>query len=165
MLVRINANKKHTFKTRNGYCLNPSATRLATRFSIHAFATARERAVTLVTSLMSLVMYRHLVFHLGPLSPATYTGNQYYSASPDWFRSDDGNMDYQRWTSLTSEVGSSNMAQNSPDPDRDLASYQNSLGKEASFEAFINAIVSQGKYHWDSAYTADAVNQYLRAGF
>lgn len=55
--------------------------------------------------------------------------------------------------------------QNYPDPNRTLASYNASLGGEQSFEAFIEAARNRGLQEWDERYTADAVNDYIRAGF
>ena len=94
-----------------------------------------------------------------------YTNNKYYSQSTRWFQTDAGQIDYMEWLNLSSETGSSNTQHGFSDPVRDLATYQASLGKEATFDAFIRAVVQQGKHHWDPAYTADAVNNHIRSGF
>lgn len=52
-----------------------------------------------------------------------------------------------------------------PDPDRDLADYQASLGESASFAAFIVEARRQRRGYWRRAYTAIAVGDYVRAGF
>jgi hypothetical protein len=52
-----------------------------------------------------------------------------------------------------------------PDPTRTLADYNASLGGERSFEAFIEAARSRGLQQWDTRYTAEAINNYIRAGF
>lgn len=52
-----------------------------------------------------------------------------------------------------------------PDPGRTLADYNAHLGGERSFEAFIDKARSRGLQEWDERYTADAINDYIRAGF
>ena len=52
-----------------------------------------------------------------------------------------------------------------PDPERTLADYNASLGGEESFEAFIQKVRNRGLQQWDERYTADAINDYIRAGF
>ncbi len=52
-----------------------------------------------------------------------------------------------------------------PDPDRTLADYNASLGGERSFEAFIETARNRGLQEWDVRYTADGINDYIRAGF
>ena len=54
---------------------------------------------------------------------------------------------------------------NYPDPGRTLADYNAYLGGERSFEAFIQAARSRGLQEWDARYSADAINDYVRAGF
>ena len=51
------------------------------------------------------------------------------------------------------------------DPDRDIPSYHQSLGGEASIEAFLNGARAQERGHWCAEYTADEVNAWIRAGF
>ena len=51
------------------------------------------------------------------------------------------------------------------DPNRNLATYQASLGRRATFEAFICEARRQSKFYWRQEYTAALVNNYLREGF
>lgn len=51
------------------------------------------------------------------------------------------------------------------DPERSVASYNGTLGGEATFEAFANEVRKQSKTNWRKEYTAQAVNAYIRAGF
>jgi len=51
------------------------------------------------------------------------------------------------------------------DPDRDVASYMQSIGKQASLEAFIDAARNRPRGQWVEAYTSHGVNTYIREGF
>ena len=51
------------------------------------------------------------------------------------------------------------------DPERSVASYNKSLGGEATFDAFANEVRKQSKTNWRKEYTAQAINAYIRAGF
>lgn len=51
------------------------------------------------------------------------------------------------------------------DPDRDLASYNASLGGASSMEAFLEIAMSRPWGTWDHRYTAQAINAYIREGF
>ncbi|MEM9417861.1 MAG: right-handed parallel beta-helix repeat-containing protein [Planctomycetota bacterium] len=55
-----------------------------------------------------------------------------------------------------------------PDPDRDVASYLTTLGvsaDEASLEAFLDTARTRPRGVWWPAYSAEAVNAYIRKGF
>jgi hypothetical protein len=57
------------------------------------------------------------------------------------------------------------MASSYPDPNRSLASYHATLGGAPTTDAFLVEARKQGKDNWRTAYTAKAVNAYIRAGF
>ena len=69
------------------------------------------------------------------------------------------------WLTATGETNA--LVQQVPfvDPNRTIATYMASLGQQASYQAFIDQALMQSKYDWDEAYTARAVNAYIRAGF
>ena len=52
-----------------------------------------------------------------------------------------------------------------PDPDRDIAAYMTSIGETATLEAFLAEARQQSKANWRPAYTAGAVNAWVREGF
>lgn len=52
-----------------------------------------------------------------------------------------------------------------PDPTRTLGSYNQTLGGDKSFDAFMNVVLNRPLGTWDKRYTADAINNYIRAGF
>jgi hypothetical protein len=52
-----------------------------------------------------------------------------------------------------------------PAPGRTLGDYNQSLGGERSFEAFMDVVLARPVGTWDKKYTANAINTYIRAGF
>ena len=52
-----------------------------------------------------------------------------------------------------------------PDPGRTVGTYMAFLGGQPTFDAFLAAVRTQAKGHWDPALTAPAVNDYVRAGY
>ncbi|MBR57318.1 MAG: hypothetical protein CMH54_04590 [Myxococcales bacterium] len=106
-----------------------------------------------------------IIKHLGPIEAVFYASNQYYTPNSHWYHTDGGYLDYATWLGDTGELGSTDTQLSFTDPDRNLASYHESIGKEGTYEAFLEAVVLQRRHHWDPAYTAEAVNAYLRAGF
>ncbi|WLT30367.1 chitobiase/beta-hexosaminidase C-terminal domain-containing protein [Geothrix sp. PMB-07] len=51
------------------------------------------------------------------------------------------------------------------DGNRSVASYNQLQGGPGTLDAFISEVRAQSKDHWQDAYTAHAVNTYIRAGF
>ena len=54
---------------------------------------------------------------------------------------------------------------NFSEPGRTLADYNQSLGGEKDFDAFMKKVLNRPLQSWDSRYTADSINNYIRAGF
>lgn len=55
--------------------------------------------------------------------------------------------------------------QSYPDPGRTLANYSAHLGHAQSFDTFMNIVLTRPLQTWDEKYTANAINNYIRAGF
>ncbi len=99
-------------------------------------------------------------------------GNTYWSTSPDsdamwsqgWF-SISHSVSMSEWLETTGERNAVAEQVQFLDPDRTIESYMESLGEIASYQAFIDKALMQSKYNWDEAYTAPAVNAYIREGF
>ncbi len=100
------------------------------------------------------------------LNASTITGNAYNShvASDAWFRVDGQSMPFSEWLETSSETSAQTTDVTFEDPTRSIASYNASLGGAATFEAFIAEARKQSRDQWRLAYTADAVNDYIRAG-
>ena len=108
-----------------------------------------------------------LVDQAGSFADVTYQDNKYFStaSATAWFRVNGSNQSYAQWLSASGETGSSAGALTYPDPVRDETTYQASLGGIPTFAAFIAEARQQGKAFWRLDYTADAINDYIRAGF
>jgi hypothetical protein len=65
-----------------------------------------------------------------------------------------------KWRNETEGTG-----QSYPDPGRTLADYNAQLGHAHSFDAFMNMVLARPLQTWDEKYTANAINNYIRAGF
>ena len=51
------------------------------------------------------------------------------------------------------------------DSGRSIESYMTSIGETGTMENFILKIKSQNRYNWDTRFTAETVNGYIKAGF
>lgn len=52
-----------------------------------------------------------------------------------------------------------------PDPNRDAGTYAGTLGLTATLDGLMAAVLTNCKDNWNVSYTADALNDYIRAGF
>jgi len=100
------------------------------------------------------------------LAAGTFTKNLYDSgASSAPFRAGGKGVDFAGWQAAAGDVGASFAALGYSDPGRTVESYMATLGKPATLDAFIAAAEAQSKQNWKPAYTAAAVNAYVRAGY
>lgn len=100
------------------------------------------------------------------LSGYILQNNKYYSVSPSGERYTLNGNDIPDTTWFSNTGDDSTFEQHSfPDPTRSVETYMASLGEIATIDAFIAKARAQGRYSWDTHYTADAVNDYIRAGF
>ena len=109
------------------------------------------------------------------LTPYSFSGNTYYNAGP--YNSEDTNngfafidngniLDtYSQWLTLSGETGSQIEQVAYSDPNRTLESYDVTLGGASALYPIYAAIRSQSKNTWNPAYTAEAINDYIRNGF
>lgn len=103
-----------------------------------------------------------------PYAPGSFLieDNQYFSLRnpTQMFQIDNLNYDLTSWQNLTGDNSVEGLV-TFDDPDRNLSTYQVSLGGTATFEAFMEEARKQSKDNWREAYTARAVNDYMREGF
>jgi len=109
------------------------------------------------------------------LAPYSFSGNTYYNAGPyngnnsnnGFAFVDTGNIldTYNQWLTRSGETGSQIKQIAYPDPNRTLESYDVTLGGASSLNPIFAAIRSQSRASWNPAYTAEAVNDYIRNGF
>jgi hypothetical protein len=99
-------------------------------------------------------------------NPATYTysNNLYYSKKSKPFQVNGVDQTLASWISLTQESNAQFQKLNYVDPNRTIASYNATLGGEATTEAFLAAARNQNA-SWDPNLSAAAVGHYIRAGF
>jgi len=99
-----------------------------------------------------------------PLSGFTYSGNRYYSSADasTWF-SPGGTI--AGWVTAVGETGHIITEITYPDATRTVKTYNVTLGGTASTPEFMAAAIAQSRQNWRTEYTADAVNDYIRAGF
>ncbi|MGD0137636.1 MAG: right-handed parallel beta-helix repeat-containing protein [Tepidisphaeraceae bacterium] len=94
-----------------------------------------------------------------------FQNNHYASGLAKPFRIADHDLDLRAWMAQTGETPDSSRIQ-FLDPSRDIASYAKSIGlADATLEGFLAAAREQRRGHWDNRLTAQAVNDYIRAGF
>ena len=75
-----------------------------------------------------------------------------------------GVKSFDAWCTLTGD--DSVFAEHTfPDPTRSIETYMQHLGQTATIDAFIAKIRAQDRFNWDTDYTAEVVNDWLRAGF
>jgi hypothetical protein len=95
----------------------------------------------------------------------SFQNNHYVLEAARPFRIAKLDLDLADWrgqTGDTSDLAAAKFA----DPSRDIVSYAKSIGlSDASLEGFLAAAREQRRGHWDQRLTAQAVNEYIRAGF
>jgi hypothetical protein len=107
-----------------------------------------------------------MVYQSGDFEEVSYYDNTYYTIDSSSFARVNGEyMTYGEWISSSGETGATNEEIDFTDPDRTVETYHNSLGGDGTFEGFIEEARQQSKANWNNAYTASAVNDYIREGF
>jgi len=139
------------YNWRNGYINIPTTN----------YSNVRVEGNILQDLLYASVLQRHG----GPLGSITYANNVYFSNASNWFYANGSTVNLDGWRSFSGEAGARAEKVRFVDPDRDVAGYHATLGKPASLEAFIAEARKQSKTNWRPAYTAAAVNDYIRKGF
>ncbi|MDA8020741.1 MAG: hypothetical protein MPN21_25155 [Thermoanaerobaculia bacterium] len=77
-----------------------------------------------------------------------------------------GPVSFETWQAEVGDTTSTVESPGFPDPDRDIARYHDEvLGAASSYEAFVAAAREQRRGNWQDAYTARAVNDWVRQGF
>ena len=97
----------------------------------------------------------------------TFRGNTYFSAadSRQWFTIAGRDLSFDEWVVEVGEEGAQQKNVNFPDPSRGIEAYMESLGKPATFEAFIAEVRQQSKSNWRQEFTAPVINDWIRDGF
>ena len=96
-----------------------------------------------------------------------FSTNTYFSSRDNnsWFELGNLNISYESWIAETSENNASNLMPNYCDTQRNIGTYQTSIGETPTQESFIENIKKQGKFHWDPRYEIPTVNQWIKGGY
>jgi len=103
-----------------------------------------------------------MVQHTGNFSAVTYSNNQYSSTGEFCLGSQ--RQTFAQWNNSSGEANSQQFSGTLVDPNRSLASYANSMGY-ASIDLFLAATQTLSRFNWQPSLTANAVNNYIKAGF
>ena len=113
---------------------------------------------------------RFLVAHMDPieLDRIDYFENRYDSNEPanEWFRIEAAPyLSLSEWQVQADEPDAQGIDAQFVDPDRTLATYNQTLGGAPTLEAFLAEARLQSKSNWRPEYTAQSIAEYIRAGF
>ena len=119
-----------------------------------------DNAIQLAETQMQVIDADHLV-------AGTFSNNVYFTGrtSNEWFRAQGNNVNAVDWATLVSDADSRVNEVAYLDPNRTIETYMATLGHPPSLEAFIQEAKKQSRFNWRPAFTAAAVNRYIRAGF
>ena len=134
------------------------------------FGTSALMAVTIQNNdVQQPVRASELVNYYGTSYSAetTYSGNHWFSvANPgSWFTIGAASQSFDQWLMTSSEQGATNTEVTYTDTARRLPEYHQSLGKMATFDAFMAEARQQSQMNWRAEYTAKSALTYLRQGF
>ncbi len=101
-----------------------------------------------------------------PLGKWKFSDNVYFSDKSDTsqFRVTGTPMSLSQWGTATGD-NSTFTAYPFPDPTRNIEVYQESINDTATIHTFITSCRNQDRFDWDRRYTAQSVNNWIRAGF
>ena len=97
----------------------------------------------------------------------TFNDNKYFSeADPDlWFRSDGKDYDFGSWVSYAGDTNSVSSRHEILKPERNFETYLSSIGINPSVDSFVEEVKKQSKFNWHQAFTAKAINKYIKEGY
>jgi hypothetical protein len=104
---------------------------------------------------------------LAELTAWSFSNNEYLTSigASSAFEIGGSVTSYSSWESQAGETGSSYGTHAFVDATRNIASYHGSLGLTATVDAYIASCRSMGRYSWDSRFTAEETNAWIKAGF
>lgn len=101
-----------------------------------------------------------------PVGNWTFSGNKYHSDLTDGqrYRINGVNKTLVQWQTATGDTSIFEQV-SFPDPTRSIETYMNAIGETPLLDAFYAKCREQNRYHWDTRFTADSVNAWIKAGF
>lgn len=105
----------------------------------------------------------HCVALAGSFANFQWSNNRYFNVvnANNWF----GNGDFTTWLTTTNETNAQSTEVNYTDPDRNITSYLSSIGITGNIDDFISERKQLHRENWNPQFTAQKVNEYIRAGF
>jgi len=109
---------------------------------------------------------RSILVHQGDFAGTTYSGNEYFSDydSSRWFDSS-GFKSIQQWRAHSGESNATSSTYTPQDSGRNVDSYAQTLGIGNTLKDFAREARKQSRFNWRPEYQAQAVNEYIRAGY
>ena len=87
------------------------------------------------------------------------------SARMEWKDIPKKEIDLKTWRKVSRDKTSKQQAVKYPHPNRTIEEYNSNVGGKATYDDFLLNIRKQSKSNWRQEYTADAINDWFRAGF
>jgi hypothetical protein len=108
-----------------------------------------------------------LVDSASSLPAYSFMSNSYYSTRnpSQWFEMGSSRGGISSWETMSHEVGAVTQAVIYPYPERTVYTYLDELGYSNTVAQFLDIVRSQARGSWNTNFTADAINDYLRRGF
>ncbi len=93
--------------------------------------------------------------------------NRYFhlASANNWAEIEFARTNVGAWNTMIGDQGSTSTERSFNDPGRSVETYMQSLGLEPTYAAFIARARNNRKGAWDTRFTAEAANAYIRAGF
>ncbi len=106
-------------------------------------------------------------FGQGFSSSTSYGGSRWFSIAPAgaWFTLGATGQSFDQWLVSSGETGATNTLVAYVDPERQVGTYHETLGKEATIEAYLAEVRKQSSKNWRIEYMAKSPIEYLRQGF
>jgi hypothetical protein len=100
-------------------------------------------------------------------SNVSFSGNTYYSEASQsvWFERLGVDNTPAQWAANTGETGASTTLPSFVDAGRGINDYLTSIGETATLAEYIYLLLQQTPENWDARFDAQAVNDYIRAGY
>ena len=97
----------------------------------------------------------------------SFQNNAYVSSAPtdEWFCIDGTRSTLDEWKAASGESSATVASGSYPDPGRNLDTYAAELGLGSTLADFAEATHKQRRHDWDPDLTANAANDYIRAGY
>jgi hypothetical protein len=108
------------------------------------------------------------LLYYSPLSTSNFYDNYFYSKNADdkWFYySEDGYISFEEYKTHSGDTSSVCEQITYANSDCTIETYLDSIGLDTDMDAFVEALVLQSKYNWESDLLAETINDYVRDCF